>query len=156
MQILWNAMGPASKVIALQQKVDVEPNGYKELAEHIDLRHKIQYGTLEYKASARDDPMGLALMDDHKSAEAPLIPALLRRRFKPVDQLVKQALTSWTRSEKEKVKERAPANATPATAKDTSPETARQFLLLVRCPKSAAIAEAEDIVEGSAPHRMQH
>ena len=71
LQILWNAMDPSSKVIALKQKMDVEPNGYKELSEHIDLRHNIQYGTFDYKASARDDPMGLALMDEHKAIEAP-------------------------------------------------------------------------------------
>ena len=138
-------MDPASKVIALQQKLDVEPNGYKELAEHIDLRHKIQYGTLDYKASARDDPMRLALMTSTSPQRRVFIPVVLRRRCKPVDQRAKQATMSWTRSEREKEKERAPANATHAMAKDISPETARQFPPLVRCPKSAAIAEAEDI-----------
>ena len=39
MQILWKAMDPASKVIASRQKLDEKPDGYKELCDHIDLRH---------------------------------------------------------------------------------------------------------------------
>ena len=62
-------MDPASKVIALQQELDVEPGRYKELGEHLDLMHKIQFGTLDYKARAKDDPMGLSLTDEHKPTE---------------------------------------------------------------------------------------
>ena len=35
---------------------------YKDLHEHIDQRHRIMFGTLDYKAEKKDDPMGLALL----------------------------------------------------------------------------------------------
>ena len=50
MQIFWNAMDPASKVISLQQKLDVEPSGYKELGEHVDFVHKMQFGALDFES----------------------------------------------------------------------------------------------------------
>ena len=81
MQILWNAMDPGSKVIALQQKLDEQT--YKELCDHIDLRHKIQYGTLDYKASSRDDPTGLALVSEHKSYEQPTFPSTGGQEMQP-------------------------------------------------------------------------
>ena len=70
MQILWNAMDHASKVIAMQAKLDDNPEGYKELCAHIDMRHKVQFGTLDYKPSSRDDPMGLALMVEQEPKPA--------------------------------------------------------------------------------------
>ena len=51
-QILWNTMDPASRVAASQAKADGKD--YKTLADHIDGRYKITYGTLEYKTSSKD------------------------------------------------------------------------------------------------------
>ena len=59
--ILWNVLDPRSKEIAMSEKLDSQD--FKKLYEHIDLRYKIQYGHLNYTSTAKDDPMGLALMD---------------------------------------------------------------------------------------------
>ena len=56
MQILWNAMDKTSKAIALQQKLDEKIDGYKELCDHIDLRHKIQLGTFLIARPVRGFP----------------------------------------------------------------------------------------------------
>ena len=45
-------MDPASRVAASQAKAD--GNDYKTLADHIDGRYTITYGTLEYKTSSKD------------------------------------------------------------------------------------------------------
>ena len=41
---------------------------YEDMAKWIDERHRIIYGTLDYKPLTKDDPMGLALF-----ADAPLL-----------------------------------------------------------------------------------
>ena len=60
-QILWNAMDPKSTEQAMAEGLDKAD--YKKLGEHIDNRHKIFFGHLDYKG-AKDDPMGLALVGE--------------------------------------------------------------------------------------------
>ena len=42
---------------------------YKRLTDHIDLRYKIMYGHLNYTATSKDDPMGLALVEAREGPE---------------------------------------------------------------------------------------
>ena len=58
--ILWNVMDPDSKTKAMA--ANLAGRTYKELYDHIDQRHRIMFGTLDYKAEKKDDPMGLALL----------------------------------------------------------------------------------------------
>ena len=55
-------MDARSREIAVSEKLDEKE--YKDLYEHIDRRYKIHFGHLDYKSTAKDDPMGLALIGD--------------------------------------------------------------------------------------------
>ena len=62
-QILWNTMDAASRVTASQAKA--EGGNYKLLADHIDGRYKITYGTLEYKTTT-SNAMDISLADEYE------------------------------------------------------------------------------------------
>ena len=46
---------------------------HQEMYEWIHLRYKITFGNLDYKPT-KDDPMGLALIDEARPQEAPILP----------------------------------------------------------------------------------
>ena len=62
MQILWTSLDTRSKEIAMSEMLD--ESEYNDLYEHIDLRYKIHFGHMDYKSTANDDHMGLALVAD--------------------------------------------------------------------------------------------
>jgi hypothetical protein len=70
MQILWTSLDARSREIAVSEKLDEKE--YKDLYEHIDRRYKIHFGHLDYKSTAKDDPMGLAIVGDG-GCEAPQV-----------------------------------------------------------------------------------
>ena len=73
-EILWNAMDPASNMVASQ--LGVHTKDYDTLTEHIDTRYKITYGHVEFE-NPKDDPMGIfAVMQAVKEgAPGPTAPA---------------------------------------------------------------------------------
>ena len=62
MQILWTSLDVRSREIAVSEKLDEKDD--EDLYEHTDRRYKIQFGNVDYKSNAKDDPMGLALLGD--------------------------------------------------------------------------------------------
>ena len=59
---MWTSLDARSREIVVSEKLDEKE--YKDLYDHIDRRFKIHIGHLDYKANAKDDPIGLALIGD--------------------------------------------------------------------------------------------
>ena len=70
---LWNAFDPESKRLAAAE--NVAGMNYDDMAKWIDERHRIIYGTLDYKPLTKDDPMGLALFADAQLSELNVDPS---------------------------------------------------------------------------------
>ena len=57
--IMWNVLDPESKRLAASD--GVSGMSYEKMCLWIDMRYKCVSGSLDYKATGKDDPMGLAL-----------------------------------------------------------------------------------------------
>lgn len=59
---MWNVLEPEAKILAGADKL--ADMSYEKILNWIDMRYKIAYGNLEYKAQSKDDPTGLALVTE--------------------------------------------------------------------------------------------
>jgi hypothetical protein len=71
---MWNVLDPESKRLAASD--GVSGMTYEKRCLWIDMRYKCMSGSLEYKATGKDDPMGLALFaeSDALSSQYPSFP----------------------------------------------------------------------------------
>jgi hypothetical protein len=114
--IMWNVLDPESKRIAASDSVSGMT--YDKMCNWIDMRYKCMSGSLEYKATGKDDPMGLALF-----AESDAFPSTLLSPRRSSTRLPSRPPTSMP-SRRARAKARATAGATCATARAISPATA--------------------------------
>jgi len=71
--IMWNVLDPESKRIAASDSVSGMT--YDKMCAWIDMRYKCMSGSLEYKATGKDDPMGLALFAESDAlSQYPVFP----------------------------------------------------------------------------------